>query len=137
RGVLGSARCGATTVGRVGALHPVVGFIGNVDDRFAALTPPGRFNNRIYRSLPAPLQKRGGRRGGAAGGRMAAGVRSVAMTPSEGYRLLDRHVSPMLTAPVRDLVADDASEWLPAPLAGFFEPRAPARGRPPAPHAVT
>jgi hypothetical protein len=52
------------------------------------------------------------------------------MTPSEGYRLLDRHVSPMLSAPIRDLVAEDASQWLSGRLRTFFERRAAAQGRP-------
>jgi hypothetical protein len=52
------------------------------------------------------------------------------MTPSEGYRLLDRQVSPMLSAPVRDLVAEDASQWLSRRLRTFFEGRAAAQGRP-------
>jgi hypothetical protein len=52
------------------------------------------------------------------------------MTPSEGYRLLDRHVSPMLTDPVRDLVAEDAGAWLSRRLRSFFEQRAAAQGRP-------
>jgi sulfotransferase family protein len=127
--MLGTGRCGSTIVGQVVAMHPDVGFIANVDDRFAGLNRKGRMNNRIYRSLPAPLQKQGGRRGGRQHGRIAAGVRSVAMTPSEGYRLLDRHVSPMLSEPVRDLVADDASAWLSRRLRSFFEGRAAAQGR--------
>ena len=128
--MLGTGRCGSTIVGQVVAMHDQVGFIANVDDRFAGLNRKGRMNNRIYRALPAPLQKQGGRRGGASGGRLASGVRSVAMTPSEGYRLLDRHVSPMLSAPMRDLVAEDASEWLSRRLRTFFERRAAAQGRP-------
>ena len=52
------------------------------------------------------------------------------MTPSEGYRLYDRHVSPMLSAPVRDLVAEDASQWLSRRLRDDFEARAAAQGRP-------
>ncbi|HSS54777.1 MAG TPA: sulfotransferase [Gaiellales bacterium] len=128
--MLGTGRCGSTIVGQVVAMHDQVGFIANVDDRFAGLNRKGRMNNRIYRALPAPLQKQGGRRGGASGGRLASGVRSVAMTPSEGYRLLDRHVSPMLSAPVRDLVAEDASQWLSRRLRTFFEARSAAQGRP-------
>ena len=128
--MLGSGRCGSTIVGQVVAMHEHVGFIANVDDRFAGLNRKGRLNNPIYRALPAPLQKQGGRRGGQARGRVSSGVRSVAMSPSEGYRLLDRHVSPMLSAPVRDLVAEDASAWLSARLRGFFEARAQAQGRP-------
>jgi omega-hydroxy-beta-dihydromenaquinone-9 sulfotransferase len=56
-------------------------------------------------------------------------VRSVAMTPSEGYRLLDRHVSPMLAKPCRDLVAEDASAWISSRLRSFFEQRAQVQGR--------
>jgi hypothetical protein len=128
--MLGSGRCGSTIVGQVVAMHEQVGFIANVDDRFAGLNRKGRHNNRIYRALPAPLQKQGGRRGGQSRGRVSSGVRSVAMSPSEGYRLLDRHVSPMLSTPMRDLVADDASDWLSGRLRGFFEARAAAQGRP-------
>jgi hypothetical protein len=127
--MLGTGRCGSTIVGQVVAMHPDVGFIANVDDRFAGLNRKGRLNNRIYRSLPAPLQKQGGRRGGGGHGRLTSGVRSVAMTPSEGYRLLDRHVSPMLAKPCRDLVAEDASSWLSGRLRSFFEQRAEAQGR--------
>jgi len=127
--MLGTGRCGSTIVGQVVAMHPDVGFIANVDDRFAGLNRKGRLNNRIYRSLPTELQKQGGRRGGRTQSRFGSAVRSVAMTPSEGYRLLDRHVSPMLSAPVRDLVAEDASAWLSGRLRRFFEDRAGAQGR--------
>jgi hypothetical protein len=127
--MLGTGRCGSTIVGQIVAMHPGVGFIANVDDRLAGLNRKGRLNNTIYRSLPAQLQKQGGRRGGRPHSRIGAAVRSVAMTPSEGYRLLDRQVSPMLSAPVRDLVAEDASAWLSARLRRFFEERAAAQGR--------
>ena len=55
--MLGTGRCGSTIVGQVVAMHDQVGFIANVDDRFAGLNRKGRMNNRIYRALPAPLQK--------------------------------------------------------------------------------
>src|SRR3954454_7019206 len=128
--MLGTGRCGSTIVGQVVAMHDQVGFITNVDDRLAGLNSEGRISTRIYRALRAPLQKQGGRRGGASGSRLASGVRSVAMTPSEGYRLLDRQVSPMRSAAMRDLVAEDASEWLSRRLRSFFERRAAAQGRP-------
>src|SRR4051794_35674624 len=91
--MLGTGRCGSTIVGQLVAMHPDVAFIANVDDRFAGLNRKGRRNSGIYRSLPAQLQKQGGRRGGRPHRTIGSAVRSVAMTPSEGYRLLDRHVS--------------------------------------------
>ena len=108
-------------------MHPDVGFIANVDDRFAGLNRKGRLNNRIYR-VAAGAAAEAGRppRRWPPAAALTSGVRSVAMTPSEGYRLLDRHVSPMLSAPVRDLVAEDASAWLSEPAAGVLRA---ARGR--------
>ena len=40
--MLGTGRCGSTIVGQVVAMHPDVGFIANVDDRFAGLNRRGR-----------------------------------------------------------------------------------------------
>jgi hypothetical protein len=128
--MLGTGRCGSTIVGQVLALHPEVGFISNVDDRLPWLNLQGRVNNRLYRALPARFQRQGGRRGGRmATGRLAL-VAEWGLSPSEAYRLLDRHVSPMLVAPCRDLTALDAHPWLAGRPRGFFEQRASAQGRP-------
>lgn len=127
--LIGTGRCGSTIVDQVLALHPDVGFISNVDDRLPALNRTGRLNNAVYRSLPTPLQNVGGRRGGTVAGGVAGAVRRVGLTPSEGYRLLDRHVSPMLSAPCRDLTAEDAYPWIADRLRRFFERRAAAQSR--------
>lgn len=121
--VLGTGRCGSTMLAQLLALHPDVGFISNLDDRLTGLNRGGRGNARLYRGLPPGLQRRGGRRGGR--GRSAPGF-----SPSEAYRLLGRHVSPMLVDPCRDLTAQDAHPWLVARLRAFFEQRAEAQGRP-------
>jgi hypothetical protein len=122
--LLGTGRCGSTIVAQVLALHPDVGFISNFDDRFAGANARGRLNNRTYRSLPRQLMKLGGRRGGQTRGAFSA----IGMTPSEGYRLLERHVSPMLVAPCRDLTVDDAHPWITTRLSEFFGRRAEAQG---------
>ena len=120
--MLGSGRCGSTILTQLLAMHPDVGFISNVDDRLGGSARTSRFNSHVYRALPRHLQKRGGRRGGAVG-RAASFAGQFGMTPSEGYRALDRRVSPMLSAPNRDLVAADASPWLSSRLRLFLVDR--------------
>lgn len=127
--MLGTGRCGSTIVFQVMAMHPDVGFISNLDDRLSILNSMGRANNAVYRRLPSVLQRRGGRWPGGAG--------KAGLSPSEGYRLFDRHVSPMLSTPNRDLTADDAYPWLVHRLRRFFETRAEAQGRPVFGHKLT
>ncbi len=74
----------------------------------------GRWNNRIYRSLPAALTQKG----------------RLRYAPSEGYRVLDRQVSPIVSTPCRDLVAGDATPWLADRFRRFFVSRATAQGKP-------
>jgi len=119
--LLGSGRCGSTLIAQVLAHHADVGFISNIDDRVAPLNLSGRANNRIYRALPRGRRRLGGVRAGVAPG--------FGLTPSEGYRLLDRQVSPLLSAPCRDLVAADGHPWLADRLQHFFEGRATAQRR--------
>lgn len=57
--------------------------------------------------------------------------------PSEAYDLLQRHVSPMLVDPFRDLTAADAAPWLERRLRRFFEGRAEEDGRPVFMHKFT
>jgi hypothetical protein len=96
------------------ARHPAVGFVSNLDDRYGLPPAAGRWNNQLYRRVPAALTKKG----------------RVRFAPSEAYRVLAREVSPVLSTPFRDLVADDATPWLTKRLRGFFEARAAAQRQP-------
>lgn len=107
--VLGTGRCGSSLLQEVLARHPHAAFLSNVDDRVGTL---GRHNRRLYAAVP-PTWTRKGR---------------VRFAPSEGYRLLDRNVSPMLSRSVRDLTASDVTPWLRRRLARVFTDRFTAQG---------
>ncbi len=119
--VLGSGRCGSTLVDEVLCRHPEVGFVSNVEDRFALPTRLTRWNGPLYRRLPAAATRIAGRR----------------LLPSEAYRALDREVSPILSSPFRDLEAREASPWLSARLEAFFAQRAAAQHARPFLHKFT
>ena len=119
--VLGTGRCGSTLVHEVLARHADVAFLSNLEDRFPLPAAAGRWNNRVYRSLPASFTRKG----------------RVRFAPSEGYHALDREVSPAISAPERDLLADDATPWLADRTRRFFERRATAQGLPTFVHKLT
>jgi hypothetical protein len=112
--VLGTGRCGSTLVHEVIARHPEVGFISNVDDRLPLPKVLSKWNNEIYRQVPESLTQKG----------------RLRFAPSEGYRLLDREVSPALSAPSRDLDAEDVTPWLDKRLRRSFDDRAHVQGKP-------
>ena len=112
--VLGTGRCGSTLVHEVLAQHRDVGFLSNIEDRTSAPAIVGRWNGPLLRRMPPSLSRKGRAR----------------FAPSEGYRILDRQVSPALSAPVRDLTRDDATPWLAARFRRFFEERGRAQGSP-------
>jgi len=105
--VVGTGRCGSSLVHEILARHPGVGFISNVDDRLGTAVP-ARLNGVVYRSLPPGTTTKG----------------RVRFAPSEGYRSLDREVSPLLSTPFRDLVAADATPWIAERFRRFFDRRA-------------
>jgi hypothetical protein len=112
--VLGTGRCGSTLVHEVLARHPDVGFVSNLEDRLPFLPLPARYNNAIYRRVPDALTTKG----------------RLRFAPSEAYRALDREVSPAISAPVRDLLAEDVTPWLEQRFRTFFTTRARSQGRP-------
>jgi hypothetical protein len=106
--VLGTGRCGSSLVHEVLARHPGVGFLSNLEDRLAAPPIAGRWNGPLFRILPPSFSAKGRPR----------------FAPSEGYRILERRVSPAVCAPIRDLTENDATPWLARRFAAFFEQRA-------------
>ncbi|MCE7885594.1 MAG: sulfotransferase [Actinobacteria bacterium ATB1] len=120
--VLGTGRCGSTLVHEMLARHPDMGFVSNVDDNVPLVARwRGRYNNEVYRRVPAGLTRKG----------------RIRFAPSEGYRILDREVSPILSMPFRDLGAPDVTPWLRERLRGFFASFAAAQRRPVFSHKFT
>jgi hypothetical protein len=120
--VIGTGRCGSTLIQELLCRHPEVGFLSNVEDRARFLpAAAGRFNNGLYRRLPPSLTRKG----------------RLRYAPSEGYRVLARSVSPMVTDSFRDLVAADAMPWVADPFRAFFTERARAQRKPVFVHKYT
>ena len=113
--VLGTGRCGSTLVHEVLARHPDVGFVSNIEDRFPVPASPG-YDGTTTSTGSCPSSSRG-----------RAGLR---FAPSEGYRALDREVSPVLSTPFRDLLAEDVTPWLSARTLRFFQERARIQDKP-------
>jgi hypothetical protein len=111
--VLGTGRCGSTLVHEVLARHPDVGFLSNVEDVLPGLRMPGRLNDILFRGARPALSAR----------------RRLRYGPSEGYRVLDRNVSPIISRSFRDLTAADATPWLTERVRRFFDSRAQTQGR--------
>jgi hypothetical protein len=96
------------------ARHAGAGFLSNLEDRSRLGAWARRWNNPIYQALPPSLTRKG----------------RLRFAPSEGYEVLDKEVSPILSRPWRDLTAVDVTPWLAARTQRFFERRAAAQGRP-------
>jgi Sulfotransferase family len=96
------------------ARHPDAGFVSNLEDRWRVGALARRWNNPIYQVVPPSLTRKG----------------RLRFAPSEGYRALDREVSPILSRPWRDLTAADVTPWLADRIRRFFDSRAAAQGRP-------
>ena len=111
--ILGTGRCGSTLVEELCCRHPAVAFVSNLEDRAGALRTTGRFNNALYRRVPDTWTAKG----------------RLRFAPSEGYRALDREVSPILSDPIRDLTAADATPWLTRRLRRFVESRMELQNR--------
>lgn len=112
--VLGTGRCGSTLVHEVLCQHPGVGFLSNLEDMSASFAAVARFNGPLYRRLPPSITQKGRAR----------------FAPSEGYRVLEREVSPLLAMADRDLLASDAVPWVSERLRNFFRQRSGAQYAP-------
>jgi hypothetical protein len=113
--MIGNGRSGSTLVHELLARHPGVGFVSNLEDRIPTLPPSaGRYNNTLYRRVPAPLTRKG----------------RLRYAPSEAYRALSRQVSPMIASSSRDLLASDAMPWVTRRFRSFFADRALVQGKP-------
>jgi omega-hydroxy-beta-dihydromenaquinone-9 sulfotransferase len=104
--VVGTGRCGSTLVHELLARHEQVGFVTNLDDRFGVRSR--RTQVEAYRRLPDRLTEKGRAR----------------FAPSEGYRALEREVSPLFADSFRDLQARDVTPWLASRFREFFTARA-------------
>jgi Sulfotransferase family len=119
--LVGTGRCGSSLLHELLAQHEDVGFLSNVEDRLLAPPIAGRWNGQIYRSLPPSFTAKG----------------RLRFAPSEGYRILERRVSPLLCRPFPDLTEADATPWLSRRLRAFFGGRAAMQGRPTFLHKFT
>ena len=123
--VVGTGRCGSTVVTELLARHPDVGFVSNLDDKLSQLDLSGRWNSALFRRAgprdPGLLPFRDRRR------LLERGRARVA--PSEGWDVLARQISPVISHTYRDLVASDLTPWLATRLRQFFERRMAAQRR--------
>ncbi len=123
--VFGTGRCGSTLVTEVIARHPEVGFVSNLDDKLCRLDLSGRWNSALFRRsrprgpglLPLRDRPRYLERG------------RLRIAPSEGWEVLERQVSPLISTTRRDLVASDLTPWTERRLRRFFERRMLAQRR--------
>ena len=112
--VVGTGRCGSTLVQEILARHRSVGFLSNLEDRTTLPLVPASLQSYLYRRLPPSSQQKG----------------RLRFAPSEGYRVLERTVSPILATPCRDLLATDATPWSTQRTQAFFQSRATRAGCP-------
>ena len=112
--VLGTGRCGSTLVQEIVARHRDVGFLSNVDDRLRTTAWAGRWNGALHRRLPPAWTEKG----------------RLRFAPTEGYRALERRVSPILSMPPHDLTTADATGEVAWRFRSFFESHAAAQGAP-------
>lgn len=131
--VVGTGRCGSTLMHELLTRHPSVGFVSNLDDKLPRLNLAGRWNNALFRRVP-PRDPR------LVPYRDSLGIFErgrLRLAPSEGWKVLDRQISPIMSRPFRDLSAEDATPWLAERTKSFFENRRRAQRTPAFAHHLT
>lgn len=121
--IIGTGRCGSTMMQEVLARHPDAGFISNIDANVRAINMKGRWNNAIYRRIPASFTQRDTRYRRFAPLQLRFG-------PSEGYPMFNRRISLIISETRRDLTEDDVTPWLAQRFRRFFEERIDAQKKP-------
>lgn len=119
--VVGTGRCGSSLVHEMVAPHRDFAFVSNIDDNLPFLNLKGRFNNPLFRSPLGRLTRKG----------------RLRFAPSEAYRLVARHVSPIYADSHRNLVASDVTPELRERFRTFFLERIRAQARPALVHKYT
>lgn len=112
--VLGTGCCGSSLVHEILARHGEVGFLSNVDDRIPHLPRVGATNRAVYARVPQEWTRKG----------------RVRFAPSEGYRALEKAVSPLVAYPGRRLSREDVSPRMVTAFRDFFAARWEAQGTP-------
>lgn len=125
--IIGTGRCGSTLVQELIAGHPDVGYISNLDMALSPFNPKGKANHLIARAVTGSLARRDS---AYLKHRRYTLAEHVHFGPSEAYRLIDRHLSPIVSEPFRDLTEDDVTPWLAERFRAFFTERAQAQGTP-------
>jgi len=103
--IIGTGRCGSTLLHEIIAKHKDVSFFSNFEEKHARLEYFGKWASMFYRNNHLSLSRKGKSR----------------FAPSEGYRLISRHVSPIYVQPYRDLTSNDMSPWLKKKFYQYFE----------------
>jgi hypothetical protein len=132
--IIGTGRCGSTLVQELIAGHPDVGYISNLDMALSPFNPKGKANHLIARAVTGSLARRDSAY--LKRGRYSL-AEHVHFGPSEAYRLIDRHLSPIVSESFRDLTEDDVTPWLADRFRAFFTERAEAQGTPVFMHKFT
>lgn len=103
--IVGTGRCGSTLLHEIIAKHNAVSFFSNFEEQHARFEFVGKWGNWLYRNNHLALTRKGRQR----------------FAPTEAYRLITRHVSPIYVQPYRDLTSEDLSPWMKKKFQTYFE----------------
>lgn len=119
--MIGSGRCGSTALAGIIASHSDVAYISWLAGRLGRPKRLVRWDDMAFRRLARIRQAVGPSAQGIGGTppRLVGRLQSI-LGPWEGYPLFSGLVSPMMSAPFRDLEAADALPWISSRLQGLI-----------------